>query len=396
MPSELSESVELLENLVSIPSPSGQENEASAYLVSWMAAHGFDARLDTVGNAVGSRGDGPRQLLLLGHIDTFPGELPVYRDGDWLYGRGTVDAKGPLCAFAAAVAGVAVPSDCKVMVVGAVEEEAATSRGARHLVSGGLAPEVCIIGEPSGWDRVTLGYKGRLLTEVQLRAPFAHSAGQARLPAEQVVDLWNAVVAYCDDYNAGRQKAFDQLDPSLRHIVTRDEGAYGSARMSLGFRLPPALSPDALADDLRQLNQQVTKSPNQQVSRLVSQQTNEPTNHPASQSTNQQDSQYRHPRTTCQLEFSGAEVAFRGDKNTPLVRAFLSSVRERGGRPRFVLKTGTSDMNVVGPAWRCPIVAYGPGDSALDHTPDERIGLDEYIRSIEILRSVLKTVMGNT
>ena len=33
-----------------------------------------------------------------------------------------------------------------------------------------------------------------------------------------------------------------------------------------------------------------------------------------------------------------------------------------GGRPRFKLKTDTADMNVVGPAWGCPIVAYGPGD----------------------------------
>ena len=28
---------------------------------------------------------------------------------------------------------------------------------------------------------------------------------------------------------------------------------------------------------------------------------------------------------------------------------------------RFVLKTGTSDMNVVARRWRCPILAYGPG-----------------------------------
>jgi LysW-gamma-L-lysine carboxypeptidase len=398
---EVSESVGLLENLVSTPSPSGQEREASAYLVSWMAAHGFDARLDAVGNAVGSRGDGPRQVLLLGHIDTFPGKLPVRREGDWLYGRGTVDAKGPLCAFAAALAGIAVPSGWQVVVVGAVEEEAATSRGARHLVTQGTAPEACIIGEPSGWDRVTLGYKGRLLAEVQLRAPFAHSAGQARLPAEQAVDLWNAVVAYCDDYNAGRQKAFDRLDPSLRHIVTQDEGAYGSAKMSLGFRLPPGTSPDALADDLRHLNRQVNKSTNRQISsaateqksRPISQATNEPRDHITGQSSDQQDSQHGHQGASCRLEFSGEEVAFRAEKNTPLVRAFLSSIRERQGRARFVLKTGTSDMNVVGPAWRCPIVAYGPGDSALDHTPDERISLDEYTRSIEILGSVLETVI---
>jgi LysW-gamma-L-lysine carboxypeptidase len=59
-----------------------------------------------------------------------------------------------------------------------------------------------------------------------------------------------------------------------------------------------------------------------------------------------------------------------------------------GGEPRFKVKTGTSDMNVVGPVWGCPIVAYGPGDSRLDHTPHERIDLAEYRRAISILRSV--------
>ncbi|RPI03454.1 MAG: acetyl-lysine deacetylase, partial [Zetaproteobacteria bacterium] len=46
-------------------------------------------------------------------------------------------------------------------------------------------------------------------------------------------------------------------------------------------------------------------------------------------------------------------------------------------------------MNVVGPAWRCPIVAYGPGDSRLDHTPDEHLDLDEYRRAIAILTRTL-------
>jgi len=378
----------LLEDLVSIPSPSGQEGEASAYLVSWMAAHGFDARLDAAGNAVGSRGDGPRRLVLLGHIDTFPGELPVRREGDCLYGRGTVDAKGPLCAFAAAVAEIAVPSDWQVLVVGAVEEEAATSRGARHLLNQGSVPQACVIGEPSGWDRITLGYKGRLLAEVRLRAPFAHSAGPARLPAEQAVDLWNAVVAYCDDYNVGRQKAFDRLDPSLRHIVCQDEGAYGTDSLSLGFRLPPDLSPDVLANDLPGLNRPINQSANWQTSESAGQQTRK--------TSDAQHSHYRDPGPTCYMEFSGAEVAFRAEKNTSLVRAFLASIREGGGRARFVLKTGTSDMNVVGPVWKCPIVAYGPGDSARDHTPDECISLSEYLRSIEILKSVLHKLMNTT
>ena len=35
-------------------------------------------------------------------------------------------------------------------------------------------------------------------------------------------------------------------------------------------------------------------------------------------------------------------------------------------------------MNVVGPAWGCPILAYGPGDSRLDHTPEEHVEIEEW------------------
>jgi LysW-gamma-L-lysine carboxypeptidase len=97
-------------------------------------------------------------------------------------------------------------------------------------------------------------------------------------------------------------------------------------------------------------------------------------------------------RDRAQATFPYTEPPFRAEKNTPEMRALLRATRDGvyprapGGRPRFKLKTGTSDMNVVGPAWGCPIVAYGPGDSALDHALDERSGLDQSLmeRSVEV------------
>jgi len=56
------------------------------------------------------------------------------------------------------------------------------------------------------------------------------------------------------------------------------------------------------------------------------------------------------------------------------------------------VKSGTSDMNVLAPAWGCPMVAYGPGDSRYDHTPMERLSLSDYERSIRVLESVLARV----
>jgi len=357
------QTIELLTKLVSIPSPSHHEAKAAVYLTGWLNARGFNAHVDEAGNAVGVKGDGPREILLLGHIDTFPGELPVRREGDLLYGRGAVDAKGPLSTFAVAAAQVDVPPGWRVTVVGAVEEEAASSKGARHILAQRREnhPTFCVIGEPSNWDRVTLGYRGRLLLDLKLTVPFSHSAGEGRLPAEQAVDLWRQIEAYCRTINRAREAetAFTRLESSLRHIASRDAGAYGHVDLSIGFRLPPGITPAELEADLTDLLGQL------------------PTG------------------TIAETQFHGGEEAYKGDKSNPLVRAFLRTIRAEGGQPRFVVKTGTADMNVVGPAWPdTPIVAYGPGDSSLDHTPHEHIDLNEYLQAIEVLRGVLVTLMG--
>jgi LysW-gamma-L-lysine carboxypeptidase len=355
--------IELLTKLVSIPSPSEHEAKASAYLAGWLNRHGLKAHVDEAGSAVGVKGQGPREILLLGHIDTFPGDLAVHRAGDLLYGRGSVDAKGPLCTFAVAAALVAVPAGWRLTVVGAVEEECATSHGARHILAQRLAqpPIFCLIGEPSQWDRVTLGYKGRLLMDGVMRVPFSHSAGEVRLPAEQAVDFWRDVEQLCQEFNLVHEASspFTRLDPSLRHIAHHDEGAFGRVEFSIGFRLPLGLTPQALEPKLRQLARRLE------------------------------------PGTQLDLAFSGGEVACRGEKTNPLVAAFLKSIRAGGGTPRFVLKTGTADMNVVAPHWPdTPIVAYGPGDSRLDHTPNEHIDLTEYLQAIEVLRLTLADLMA--
>jgi LysW-gamma-L-lysine carboxypeptidase len=356
------DTIELLTKLVSIASPSHHEAKATAWLTGWLNARGFAAHVDEAGNAVGIKGNGPREILLLGHIDTFPGEIPVRREGDILHGRGSVDAKGPLCTFAAAAALIDVPPGWRVTVVGAVEEEAATSKGARHILAQRRdnQPAYCVIGEPSNWDRVTLGYRGRLLLDIELTVPFSHSAGENRLPAEQAVDLWWQVEAYCRTINRVREATspFTRLEPSLRHIASRDGGAYGHVDMSLGFRLPVGIVPAELETDLNDLLGQLPDG-------IVS-----------------------------EAKFYGGEEAYKGDKNNPLVRAFLRSIRVADGQPRFVIKTGTADMNVVGPHWpNTPIVAYGPGDSSLDHTPHEHIDLNEYLQAVDVLCGVLETLM---
>lgn len=352
--------IELLRGALAIPSPSGEEGAVAAYLVAAMQQWGYDrAFIDEVGNAVGELGDplAPHTIVLLGHIDTAPGAIPVRVEEGRLYGRGSVDAKGPLCAFLAAAARVAVPPNWRVVVVGAVEEEAATSKGARHIVRR-YRPAACIIGEPSGWDRITLGYKGRLLARLEARQPSGHTAGPLESVCEAAVAWWLEVKRRAEEFNRGRETAFDRLLPSLRTIHTTSDGLCDQVEATIALRLP-------LDAERAQLEQAL------------------------------EDAVPHAPELEMKLTFWGYEPAYRAAKNTPLVRSFIAAIRARGGQPGFKVKTGTSDMNVVGPAWGCPIIAYGPGDSSLDHTPQEHIDLNEYRVAIDVLRGALAYVMAS-
>src|SRR5690349_21345349 len=123
-----------LVGLVSQYSPSGCERGAAEWLVARMGSLGYSqAFIDTAGNAVGVLGQGSKQVGLLGHIDTVPGEIPVtVIDGD-LYGRGSVDAKGPLACFVDAVAKAEVKDEWQFVVICAVED-VRNSEGARFVV----------------------------------------------------------------------------------------------------------------------------------------------------------------------------------------------------------------------------------------------------------------------
>ncbi len=380
--------IDLLTELVSIPSLSQKETEASSFLADWMNRNGADGFMDEAGNAVGHFGSGPKEILLLGHIDTFPGHIPVRQQDGFLFGRGSVDAKGPLCAFAVAGSEVAIPPEWRITVVGAVEEEIATSKGARHIVAQrekqGKRPVCCLIGEPSRWERITLGYKGRLLLELRLKVALAHSSGPEKTPPEIALEIWTLLTNKIESLNVRQQARthFEMVSPSLRKIQSQDEGCYGVVSLSIGFRLPVWMPPASFKEQIWEW-----LSPWNPMHGL-----SEYDHSPAKE----HDYPGEQESTHLEVSFSGEEVCWKGGKSNFLVKAFLSVLREFQVQPRFVVKTGTSDMNVVGPAFPdMPILAYGPGDSSLDHTPMERINLNEYLRSIEVLKGILNNLFSS-
>jgi len=183
-----------------------------------------------------------------------------------------------------------------------------------------------------------------------IRRSVTHTAMSQESACEAAVGYWNRVAARCEEINRGKDRPFDQLIPSLRSISSSTDGFTETAQLRIGLRLPLEYSLDDVEDELTLIAGDGV------------------------------------------VELIRGDPAYKAEKNTPLVRAFLSAIRGSEGKPAFVLKTGTADMNTVAPVWNCPTVAYGPGDSTLDHTLDEHILVSEYKKSIQIFSDVIWTL----
>lgn len=336
----------LLERLVARYSPSGHEAGAVREFVAIARRLGYRTRVDGAGNGIAERGDGRPQLLFLGHIDTVEGDRPVRRRGGRVHGRGTVDAKGPLIAALRAGAGVNGPGTYRV--VAAVGEET-DSRGARHLLRS-PAPDGVIAGEPSGWDGVTVGYKGVFRAEATFRARRRHYSAPTPTAADEAIEWVGALRRWA----AERQQPSNFRSPSVKVIglATGPSGDAESARVTIDARLPPGISVEEFRSSL-------AHAPGHPVVR----------------------------------ELSRADPVDLPMTN-PVAAALLAGIRAQGARPTVWRKGGTSDLNLVAAAWGVPGAAYGPGDSRLDHTARESLSIAELARSGAVLRTAIGALLG--
>ncbi len=340
--------MELLREMVSIYSPTGEESRLAEHLVNVMIAKGLRSHIDEAGNVIGSKGNGSGEILLLGHIDTVPGRIPTRVEDGVIYGRGCVDAKGSFAAMVCAISRLYDVGDHRITVVGAVDEEG-DSQGARNILKD-RNPRCIIVGEPSGWDAITIGYKGCLKLVYRTADSNRHVGTPERTTAENGVEFWNRLTEYCSSESSGSE--FDSLSPSLISFNTRSDGLRTEIEMRLDVRIPPRLRPE----DVKA-----------RIEGLVG---------------------------NGSIEWTSMEAPVLSSKNNALARAFINAIREESGSPSYKKKLGTSDMNILGNHFDVPVLAYGPGDSRLDHTPDERLSLDEYSKSIRVLQRVLTNLVG--
>jgi LysW-gamma-L-lysine carboxypeptidase len=351
----------LLKRMLEIYSPSGKEEELSNFLLAELKRLGFNSRRDDAGNVIGDSGKGSPMVLLCGHMDTVPGNLEIKVEKEKILGRGAVDAKSSLAAMIVGASKVKNEFPGRILLLGVVDEEG-RGTGVRHFIE--TSPphmDYAVIGEPSNVESIVIGYKGLLGLKLDCKTKTGHSAAPWRYEnaIEKGIEIWNLTKA--GFAGSGQRGSYFH---SVTGCITGIDGGESinlvpsRCTLTLDLRIPPDLNPIQVLNDIR---------------KTVGSYLND------------------NPTVSIDLEVTDQVEACLMDSDSTVARSFSWAIRKaRGKNPVFLKKTGTSDMNLIASKVKIPIIAYGPGDSKLDHTDEEEILLRDYLDSIEIYQEALK------
>jgi [amino group carrier protein]-lysine/ornithine hydrolase len=315
---------------------------------------GFEqVHIDNVGNVIAIKGNGEPKILLCGHMDTVPGQIPVRIEDGFLYGRGASDAKGPLISMLLAAS--EFPKQTGTIIFAAVVDEEGNATGIKQLVKEKLSVDYAIFGEPSGIENITIAYKGRLAIRLTCDVGIsAHASAPwlAKNSIEETYDFWNAIKSEIETLHVKENKvnsiscSLTEITGGSSHNVTPQK-----CRTTIDIRIPTNTTCGKVLDLIESIINKVAAAKGIKAVYGIEDNT-EP---------------------------------FEADITSPLVRALSLSIQDvKKKRPILLRKTGTGDMNILGNAFKIPVVTYGPGNPHTSHTADERVQIDEYVSSIDI------------
>jgi acetylornithine deacetylase/succinyl-diaminopimelate desuccinylase family protein len=193
--------VGLLQQLIEIPSmnPPGDNRAISRFVAGWLEQTGANVRVlappkkPEAESVIATIGTGDPVVMLHAHSDTVPvADLEhsrwttnpftaVQRDGR-VYGKGSVDDKGPLAAMMIAFRKLAVRVHAGTLVlVAAAEEEVGGQLGTRWLTEAGHLPacDLIIVGEQTD-NRVATAHKGVMRATITTRGHSVHATNPDR------------------------------------------------------------------------------------------------------------------------------------------------------------------------------------------------------------------------
>ena len=217
--------------------------------------------------------------------------------------------------------------------------------------------DYAVFGEPSGANRITVGYRGRVSLYVTVRT----SGGHAGSPWAQrsAYDEFNLLISRLKHYERSKEVAGDHfksvsISPTLVRAGTYHNVIPHTCEAILDVRLPPSIPSFRAVEEIRYHATQTDEGVMIDVSE------GKPTE------------------------------AYEADTTSTLVRAFQrATLLELRTRPSLVRKTDTGDMNTFALKKSAACVTYGPGLSRTSHTDGEMVQVKDYLGSTEVLKEAI-------
>src|SRR6201996_7553968 len=329
--------IELTKKLVDIQSTTYHEGLAGAFLYEYLVAQRYEVERMEVEqpDAANTPGAGSGELfnvyaamhgvtpdvVLSTHMDTVPPFFGCTEDDEFLYGRGTCDAKGIIAAQVAAADRLR-GADVKVGLLFVVGEER-DSAGAKVANLHPRGSRFLINGEPTD-NRLALATKGALRVELRAKGQMAHSA-----------------------YPELGESAINKLVEALHDVLALPlpvEPEIGPATLNVGL-ISGGYAPNVIADKAEAHILIRTVGASDEIKEAIT-----------------------------RVVGDRAEVSFSLD---------LSYVRMRqvGNLPTMIAKFATDIPSLT--AWGEPFL-LGPGSIHVAHTPNERISKRELLECVDL------------
>ena len=170
---------ELTRELIDIPSVTGEEPAVGQYLSGYLERLGYRVQKQEIGsgrfNVLATTESSPR-IVFSTHMDTVPPFIAASADDEYIYGRGSCDAKGIIAAQIFAAEQLRRDNVNDIGLLFTVDEEL-SSHGAQAANKHPLARECqfLINGEPTD-SRLATGTKGSVRVFITTEGRAAHSA----------------------------------------------------------------------------------------------------------------------------------------------------------------------------------------------------------------------------
>lgn len=364
------ELINFTSQMVAQPSLSGEEGDVAHVITAEMKRLQYDdVWTDDVGNIIGRiKGNGGSSVMLNGHMDVVdPGPSagwphPAYSgaviDGE-LWGRGSVDMKGPVAAMIYGAAqfkqlGI-VPSGDVLMTVAVMEEIGGL--GSQFLATHTKA-DVAIVGEPCR-NELRLGHRGRIEIQVKFPGRSAHASApdlaiNPHFAAAQFLTALSDLTLQTDSFLGPATIAptlylTDQVSANvIPSLVT----------LYLDWRNVPAETPESAVAAIDALIQSLNLPADQRPTAAVT-------------------CTDRRTYTATERNFASVFPPFVTDANSDLAIAAASVVKESTGKINaaqpWQFATDGGHLTLAG----IPVIGFGPGDDRLAHTNQERIDLEQ-------------------